>query len=482
MWQLLSLIYGFLKPREVAEAQLVCKKWRVRALWKRLVVTSAHNLVHTTQACFHAAVEECNLEFGVSKLDFVRMEKLTNLQVAKRCYGGVPRSSNQSFDMHLLPEVAPNLQVLDFGDAIKPLDSWLAHIAKLPQLTTLTFGQCNNITDAGLAHLVDTPLRCLALFEFSKVTSVGIGHIARLTSLRKLKLRASSLGRHGVALIGTLPHLEELDIATSSGLQGLLSLAPTLQQLSVTHHHDPDDADQDLLHVSMLVNLRNLSLRCMDHVTTAGFAHIATLKKLETLLIDRSPIDDQGVKFLSTIATLKNLSFSECQEITHAGVEHISSMPLVEALSFTWFTEITGPWLQIVAEMPTIRHLTVTQSETVDDASLSHIARMLQLRTLNLQDCSKITSAGLLHLASLQQLEDLNLANTAVTDQGFVIVGEMHSLRFVNVSNCKKLTEQGLCQSMGVEKVRYLDEFELHWTRCQPFGDFPKIICVQKSQ
>ena len=86
MWQLLSLIYGFLKPREVAEAQLVCKKWQTRALWKRLVVTSARSLAHTTRACFHAAVEECDLEFGVSKLDLVRMEKLTSLQFAKRCY------------------------------------------------------------------------------------------------------------------------------------------------------------------------------------------------------------------------------------------------------------------------------------------------------------------------------------------------------------------------------------------------------------
>ncbi len=128
------------------------------------------------------------------------------------------------------------------------------------------------ITDSGMSVLVQLDsLQDLTIGK-TRVTDDGLRTIDRLTNLRSLNLAALSIGKSGLSQVGRLRHLETLLLG---GVQA------------------NDDAIGQL---SNLTNLKLLGLIDNSAVTNAAIPRLKNLKRLETIRLRGTRIDDEVVR------------------------------------------------------------------------------------------------------------------------------------------------------------------------------------------
>lgn len=180
-----------------------------------------------------------------------------------------------------------------------------------------------------------------------------------------------------------------LDDVREKQLPGLLPLLkefPEIENLSLSNKDFTGPMTEYLRPLRRLQSL-NLFESAMDD---AGVKHLLELPNLKHLPMGRTKITDEGLK---TIGKMKQLTYVGVRgnHVTDVGVAHLKDL-----------TELRG------------LHLGETQ---VTDAGLKHLAPFTKLETIYL-DNTKITDAGLEHLYDLKMLGSLSLTKTKTTADG----------------------------------------------------------------
>jgi Leucine Rich repeat len=303
---------------------------------------------------------------------------------------------------------------------------------------------------SGLAKLVDLPLRSLSLQE-TKVSAGDLAHLLDMPALEKLDLSyCMGVGDRELALLAGLK-LKSLGI-------------------SPTKRHDirspREITDAGLVHLAnMPLEELDLSMLRITDEALARLAHFP-LKALD--LGDCKNITDRGLRHLSGISTLRDLSLMNCP-ITDAGLVHLTKLPLEELnlgaqissagiarladLPLRW---LSGPFLAPPDADRAAAHL--RGSTTLEflwigyltDTGVSHLADM-PLRRLSLSE--HVTDAGLRHLRGMS-LEELSLDRCKITDAGLKNVEGM-PLTQLRISGCR-ITDAALDHLQGLP-LRYLN-------------------------
>jgi hypothetical protein len=164
-------------------------------------------------------------------------------------------------------------------EAKRPVGTGLEHLRRLPELTRLD---------------IDAP-----------VTDDDLRHIARLTTLRHLRITSSQITDVGLAQLAPLSNLEVLvlDGAAITG-KGLESL----KQFS---------------------ELTTLELPRCNKFTDAGLGHAAHFPRLETLELCGHSITDEGVEHLAGLPKLRRLTLHDTGVSGVGIIELADQMPLL---------------------------------------------------------------------------------------------------------------------------------------------------------
>jgi len=115
----------------------------------------------------------------------------------------------------------------------------------LPKITSLDLDMCCGVTDALLDELVKAfpKLTSLSILG-SKVTDVGVAHLARLSGLTELHLDWVEITDEGLKLLAVFSELTSLSLEcnkiTDAGLRELLAL-PKLAELFLTDNEVTKD-------------------------------------------------------------------------------------------------------------------------------------------------------------------------------------------------------------------------------------------------
>lgn len=234
----------------------------------------------------------------------------------------------------------------------------------------------------------------LSLMGESDFGDAGMPLVAKLTSLRTLRL-----GRTPVTDLG-LAHL--------SGLTGLQVLG--LDRTQAT--------DAGLAHLAGMTGLQLLDLSGTQ-VTDAGLAHLAGLIWLQWLYLNDTEVSNDGLARLTGLIWLQWLYLNSTQ-VGNDGLAHLAGLTGLETL-----------------------HLSRTQ---LTDAGLAHLAGLIRLQELYLSGTS-VTDAGLAHLAGLNGLQALGLNGTQVTDAGLVHLAGLTGLQWLWLSGTQ-------VSDAGVEELR----------------------------
>jgi len=254
--------------------------------------------------------------------------KMKNLKTLELLY-----NSFTGFGMGAL-EPLEQLEVLDIRGCMKIDNYGLECLEDLPKLKVLKL-RCA-ITDAGIENLINCrQLQSIDIQDSPEITDETCEHLAEFPQLRDVnfirlgltddglkKLEGSKIQRfmirdngsvtdEGIAVLKTLPELNRVSIyeqaqITDAGLETALAGNQKITTLAI--------CDLKLLTndfgktVASLKNLRNLELRVSPVFDDTLLEQVATLPKLETLIIgDAAGFTDAGFAKLAGIKTLKSV-------------------------------------------------------------------------------------------------------------------------------------------------------------------------------
>jgi hypothetical protein len=195
-------------------------------------------------------------------------------------------------------------------------------LARCPHLFFVSF-EGSELTDAQVERLAAAwergqlnRLRFI-FFEKTPITNEALPHLARMTSLERIRLDTPAIDAHGVASLAALPKLEGLGlfgVSETEGISATLASFPALIDLTLA---DMKLTDADLEIVTQRP-LRLLSLAGTD-ITDDSLALVGRMASLRTLYIDSTKISDAGLEHLLALPSLKGIDLQGTQ-VTLEGV------------------------------------------------------------------------------------------------------------------------------------------------------------------
>lgn len=198
--------------------------------------------------------------------------------------------------------------------------------------------------------------------------------------------------------------------------------------------------DDSLKNLIGLDSLKRLTLYDNRRVTDVGIAHLEELPNLEYLDLRDTRMTDEGLKHFAAMNRLESLVL-EGSQFTDNGVEHLEGCLQLRALQLR-LPQMTDQGLQKIQGLS--RRLRILQigGSRVSDAGLAQLAELQSLEQLGLNNLA-ISDDGLKQLQGLKTLYVLNLSRTPISDAGLVHLRGLANLRDLVLSE-SRVTQAGV--------------------------------------
>ncbi|MCA9026739.1 MAG: hypothetical protein KDA86_16140 [Planctomycetaceae bacterium] len=194
--------------------------------------------------------------------------------------------------------------------------------------------------------------------------------------IQKIKMGRNKMTDVGLAVLPSLPKLESLtcgvSIITDETLQ-ILSRCKNLRILSLSHVESTDAGFEALAHLKKLQ-----FLELMGTPICRGVRHLTYLP-LTSLNLSKTLVDDESLKSIGEITTLRELSIGETA-ITDDGLKHLAGLQNLESLSL-YDNAITAKGLREIQRLPHLDSLSLS-GVPLDDDAVHVLAEMQNLRSL----------------------------------------------------------------------------------------------------
>lgn len=190
--------------------------------------------------------------------------------------------------------------------------------------------------------------------------------------------------------------------------------------------------------------------------------------RLFSLLSHRALLTDENLPYLLNCRT-RTFDFRDCSKITDQSLILLAQCSLTAQIErqrlqpneSTITTSVLNPSIiylrgltitddglsKFVQQYPSLRKIRLQHCLELTDESLSVIARScLRLIEFDFSGCLQITDQGVHYLRSLMHLRSLALAQTSITDQSLITIGQSsfrHTLNEINLRMCTEITDEG---------------------------------------
>lgn len=209
-----------------------------------------------------------------------------------------------------------------------------------------------------------------------------------------------------------------------------------------------------------------------QRITDAGLKHVGGLNRLETLVLRRTQVTDDGLRSIEALAQLRTLQIIDAR-IGDAGMDRIARLTRLESLSLER-TRLSDAGLVKLESLPKIVGLNLADTN-ITDVGLKSVAEMRTLQGLVL-DGTKISAAGLEQLGGLPKLRSLSLNRTSITDSGLRHLRALPKLKSLAIGY-SRVTGQGLVCLQGLTEVS-LEGADVTDASLDFLRQLPKLVCV----
>lgn len=269
------------------------------------------------------------------------------------------------------------------------------------------------ITDREIEVFTKLPQLTELSLRNTEVSDIGVGHLASITSLRKLDVGYTLLSDSALALLKPLANLETLSLSNSQvegpGVAGLIGLT----------------------------KLRELNMASTP-LKNEGLVDIAKLTGLERLSLQYTDISDKGMPSLASLTNLKVLNLAG-DDIRDAGLKTLGGLSQIEDLDLS-FCRFSENGLKALGGLANLKRLGLNQTGSNDNA-MQYVAAFTKLESLSLE-YTEVTDAGFAKLAGLTALAELHLDHVALTDASVKLLSGMSKMHYMDLYHTE-FTEQG---------------------------------------
>ena len=266
---------------------------------------------------------------------------------------------------------------MDYGTDALPMVKLLDSLCSLKKLTV------GNCTDESLALISESDtIQDLAIYSHD-LTDKGLESLGKLSSLRILHLSCTTnLSPDGLKNIGKLVELRDLTLFTLVASDDTMKELTNCTHIETLRLVEPNITDGGLEHLAKLLNLKTLDLCVVYRLggfysgpdreamwgpkisdaglkfigkmedleflaltntrVNAGLKELTKLKKLHTLILDKTDVTDENMSHVARIHALKDLSLMET-EISNKGAAKLLELDKLKRLLLyqTRVTDVT---------------------------------------------------------------------------------------------------------------------------------------------
>mmetsp|Transcript_25162 Transcript_25162/g.44067 ORF Transcript_25162/g.44067 Transcript_25162/m.44067 type:complete len:467 (-) Transcript_25162:133-1533(-) len=315
--------------------------------------------------------------------------------------------TNNELEIFISKDYLQRANKVSFGRCRKLTVEWFELLQELRHVEC-EVGLPPYITDEELTTSIPylqhaTRLNCVGC---SQLTDNGFKQLGQLRSLKELYfLHCKNLT--SLTFLGNLDGLHKLSI------DGMLN-QPYYKSTPVVN-------DSVLATISGEMNsLRSLVIATQMDLTGIGLLHIADMRRLECLELERGAgesLTDNGLKVLCSLGRLRSLRITHCEKLTDRSLNYLQHLHRLETLKLScWDDSIfTDEGARQLSKLQSLKQLTLVGWENLTDRGIYYLSKISTLERLNLRYAKQITDAGLDHLRYLTSLRELELADCSVT-------------------------------------------------------------------
>lgn len=166
------------------------------------------------------------------------------------------------------------------------------------------------------------------------------------------------------------------------------------------------------------------SIDCKDKTLgDEGYRLVGKCFGLQAAAFTHCDLNDDRIQNLAGLRHLSSLTIFDTPAVTDAGLKHVARLRELQALNLEK-TGVGDAGLASIAQLPDLRILDLSYTR-VTDAGMPSVAALATLATLWLVD-TQVTDEGLARLDGLSELKEINLTGTKVTDAGKAHLRKAH--------------------------------------------------------
>ena len=332
-------------------------------------------------------------------------------------------------------------------------------LERLEQLEALEL-QCPAVKVVGLG------LKSVVTELPASITEAGLANVARLESLRSLRLVGTYLMGEALTaganldVLANLQHLEELELSyldASDRALAVLPQFPRLERLRLVANHGFSTGG--LRAIAGCRQLREVSLRYCQQLSGRDLALLGGVPTLE--VVDLGGLD--RINWRSSLVESgrpgPKIKSAGAVGVTDATLLELAGLPALRVLRIS-HARCTSKGLAALSRRPALRELDLFGVEAFGDDTVDLLPRGLEV----LRACGDFSDATCVGLARLPSLRELSLpACYEIGDVGLGELVRVPTLRVLRITQCRGFTEKAMAELSIAHQLEELDVRHIDW-------------------
>ena len=399
---------------------------------------------------------------GVRKLKSLKKFSLRNSRYAT------------SASLEMLAE-APALESLDLYE-----NSDITSLHDIPRIRRLK--HLSIVPEEAMSFTPLLECRLLESIKLSGSTSIddsSIKEIAQIKTLQKVDLSSTGITDEGLAELGTLPKLRELNLQSCKKITGEafseFQYPEMLTDVNLAYAELLNDAG--LKAMGRFTQLEHLRLFRNSKIKGPGFECLASMKKLTNLRCAETSITDKHLALLDGIETLEKIWLHTCKGVSGRGLDRLSKSQGCTTINLENCRKIDSPDFEVIAKFKNVENLYLAKTR-IRNENIELLCQLKKLQILSIAGNDWLDDAALegLEACSVEKLIATDLLR--LTDAAFQSASKMPNLVNLCVTAHGKLDGSGVKAFEGNTQIKYLT-FEspgfLSLEACESIGKLPAI-------
>ncbi|MDO4629888.1 MAG: hypothetical protein Q4C70_11950 [Planctomycetia bacterium] len=253
----------------------------------------------------------------------------------------------------------------------------------------------------------------------------------------------------------------KLDTVTSCKIYGAnlkpggASVITGLKSCTQLSIENTDFVDDDMAFLADMPWVTQLTLRRNTYLRTKTLEYVAKMPKLRNLVLLYGNFDNEGLKYVSTIKTLRLLDVRGCASITDEGLACVKELPSLIVLKLRC-TAVTNEGISNIRGKA-LKTFGIEDSQTYNGEAIAWLAEMVDsMQEITIMRCIAISDDDVKQLETLKNMRKLNLRGNYLGSDALTCCANMPELTQLILSE-NVIDDEGMKYLEGLQKLNHLD-------------------------